>query len=271
MAMEFLKRLVVASGAKVRLADIDPRETFGLADKQGAEALRAANVAKLADLSDLLWADGRYSLLIVLQGMDTSGKDGTIRRVMSGINPRDCHVVSFKRPTDDELGHDFLWRVHKECPRRGVVGVFNRSHYEDVLTVRVHELVPKNVWQGRYDQINAFEKILVENGTRVLKFFLHISKDEQKKRLEERIKDPTKNWKMELGDLDERKRWDGYQRAYEDAISNCSTAAAPWIVVPADRKWFRDVAVSSIVVETLEGMGLTYPTPKFDPSKVKFE
>jgi len=207
----------------------------------------------------------------VLQGMDTAGKDGTIRRVMSGINPRDCRVVSFKAPSQEELDHDFLWRVHRECPRRGEIGVFNRSHYEDVLIVRVRGLVKKEVWSARYDQINRFEQHLAENGTRIVKFFLHISKAEQKERLEARLADPSKNWKMNPTDLEERKLWDDYQRAYEDAISRCSTAHAPWFIIPADKKWFRDLAVSSIMVEMLEGMDLRYPKAEFDSSKIKVE
>jgi PPK2 family polyphosphate:nucleotide phosphotransferase len=268
--MNFAKRLVVAPGTKVRLKDIDPGETLGH-DKQESDEQRVAHVEKLASLSELLWADNRYAVLVVLQGMDTAGKDGTIRRVMSGINPRDCRVVSFKRPSDEELDHDFLWRIHKACPARGEIGVFNRSHYEDVVIVRVHNLVPEKVWSLRYDQINSFEANLGANGTRIIKFFLHISKDEQKKRLEARLSDPVKNWKMEPADLEERKHWDQYQEAYEAAISKCSTADAPWYVIPADKKWFRNLAISSILVETLEGLNLRPPKAKFDLSKLKVE
>jgi PPK2 family polyphosphate:nucleotide phosphotransferase len=268
--MNFAKRLVVAPGTKVRLKDIDPGETLGH-NKQEADDQRASHVEKLASLSELLWADNRYAVLVVLQGMDTAGKDGTIRRVMSGVNPRDCRVVSFKRPSDTELDHDFLWRIHKACPARGEIGVFNRSHYEDVVIVRVHNLVPEKVWSQRYDQINAFESILGANGTRIIKFFLHISKDEQKERLEARLSDPVKNWKMEPADLEERKHWDEYQEAYEAALSKCSTADAPWYVIPADKKWFRNLAISSILVETLEGLNLRPPKAKFDLSKLKVE
>jgi PPK2 family polyphosphate:nucleotide phosphotransferase len=269
--MSFAKRYIVAPGSKVHLKDIDPGGTHGAKDKESADQQRADNVEKLADLSELLWADNRYALLIVLQGMDTAGKDGTIRRVMSGINPRDCVVTSFKRPTDEELDHEFLWRIHKACPAHGAIGVFNRSHYEDVIVVRVHNLVPEKVWSHRYDQINAFEEILAANGTRILKFFLHISKDEQKARLEARIKDPVKNWKLTPDDLAERKFWDDYQKAYEEAIARCNAADAPWYIIPADKKWYRNLAISSILVETLEELNLRPPKAKHDLSKLKVD
>ena len=269
--MSFTKHLRIAPGTKVRLKDIDPADTLGHKDRDAANEERAANVQKLAKFSELLWADNRFALLVVLQGMDTCGKDGTIRHVMSGINPRDCRVVSFKRPTDEELDHDFLWRIHKACPTKGEIGVFNRSHYEDVVIVRVHNLVPENVWSHRYDQINAFEEFLTHNGTRIIKCFLHISKDEQKQRLEARIQDPVKNWKMEPADLEERKHWDEYMDAYDAAISKCNNADAPWYVIPSDKKWFRNLAVSSILVETLESLDLKPPEPKYDLSKLKVE
>jgi PPK2 family polyphosphate:nucleotide phosphotransferase len=269
--MSLAKHLRIAPGTKVRLKDIDPGHTHGHKDKAEADQKRAEHVEQLAKYSELLWADNRYALLIVLQGMDTAGKDGTIRRVMSGINPRDCSVVSFKKPTDAELDHDFLWRIHTACPARGEIGVFNRSHYEDVVIVRVHNLVPEKVWSHRYDQINAFEEFLTHNGTRILKFFLHISKDEQKRRLEARIQDPVKNWKIEPADLEERKYWDQYQEAYDAAITRCNTDDAPWYVIPADKKWFRNLAISSILVETLEGLDLRPPKAKFDVSKLKVD
>jgi len=268
--MNFAKQLSVNPGSGVKLSSIDPADTRGM-DRDEAAKRHARNVERLTELGSMLWADNRYAMLAVLQGMDTAGKDGTIRRVMSGINPRDCRVVSFKAPSQEELDHDFLWRVHRECPRRGEIGVFNRSHYEDVLIVRVRGLVKKEVWSARYDQINRFEQHLAENGTRIVKFFLHISKAEQKERLEARLADPSKNWKMNPTDLEERKLWDDYQRAYEDAISRCSTAHAPWFIIPADKKWFRDLAVSSIMVEMLEGMDLRYPKAEFDSSKIKVE
>jgi PPK2 family polyphosphate:nucleotide phosphotransferase len=269
--MDFAKQLRVPPGSKVNLADIDPSGTHGWADKAAADEARQANVDRLAELSSMLWADNRYALLVVLQGMDTAGKDGTIRRVMSGINPRDCRVVSYGKPTEEELEHDFLWRIHRNTPRRGEIGVFNRSHYEDVLVARVRELVPKPVWSARYDHINDFESTLAESGTVILKFFLHISKEEQKERLQARIQDPAKNWKMNPGDLEERQYWDDYQRAYEDAITRCSTDAAPWYIIPADKKWFRNLAVSAILVETLERLRLRYPKPAFDVSKLRVQ
>ena len=269
--MNFAKRLLIAPGTKVRLKDIDPGDTPGAKDKDSADRERAANVARLADLSELLWADDRYALLIVLQGMDTCGKDGTIRHVMSGINPRDCRVVSFKKPTDEELDHEFLWRIHKVCPAHGEIGVFNRSHYEDVVIVRVHNLVSEKVWSHRYDQINSFEEILTASGTRIIKFFLHISKAEQRKRLEARLQDPVKNWKFEPADLEERRHWDEYTEAYDAAISKCNTEEAPWYIIPSDKKWYRNLAVSSIIVETLEGLKLRPRKARYDLSNLKVQ
>jgi PPK2 family polyphosphate:nucleotide phosphotransferase len=268
--MDTFSRLRVKPGSKWRVTDIAPDDTLGLSKGEG-ESLHEENVARLPAFSELLWADNRYALLIVLQGMDTAGKDGTIRRVMSGINPRDCRVTNFKKPTEEELEHDFLWRVHAACPRKGEIGVFNRSHYEDVLVVRVHNLVPESEWSLRYDHINEFERVLTENGTHILKLFLHISKDEQKERLEARLADPVKNWKFEPADLDERKKWDDYQRAYEAAISRCSTDHAPWHIIPADKKWFRNAAVSSLLVQTLEDMDLRPRPARYDLSKLRVE
>jgi PPK2 family polyphosphate:nucleotide phosphotransferase len=201
--------------------------------------------------------------------MDASGKDGTIRHVMTGLNPQGCRVTSFKAPSAEEADHDFLWRIHQAVPAKGDVAIFNRSHYEDVLIARVRQLVPKEVWSSRYDQINRFEQLLVENGVIVVKFFLHISKDEQKQRFEERLRDRTKQWRFSMGDLEERKYWDDYGAAYEEVLHRCSTEAAPWYVVPADRKWVRNLVVSSILVETLEACGMNFPKPAFDVSRVK--
>jgi PPK2 family polyphosphate:nucleotide phosphotransferase len=228
----------------------------------------ADDLERLRELQTLLFADGRFSLLVVLQAMDTGGKDGTIRHVMSGLNPAGCIVTSFKVPSSEEASHDFLWRIHKAAPARGMIGVFNRSHYEDVLVVRVHGLVPKRVWKARYRQINEFERHLTENGVTILKFYLHISKAEQAKRLRERISDKKKNWKFAAGDVEERKLWGKYQRAYEDALNRCSTPWAPWYVVPADRKWARDALVARTMVRALEGLSLRYPKPKVDLSKI---
>jgi PPK2 family polyphosphate:nucleotide phosphotransferase len=203
--------------------------------------------------------------------MDASGKDGTIRHVMSAFNPMGCPVASFKVPTAEELAHDFLWRVHPHAPARGEIAVFNRSHYEDVLVVRVHELVPKAVWQRRYDQINTFEETVASGGATVVKFFLHIDRDEQRQRLQARLDDPTKRWKFKTGDLAERKLWDGYMAAYEDALSRCSTATAPWYIVPANKNWFRNLAVAEIVGDVIEELDPQYPQPSQDLSAIRIE
>ncbi len=267
--MSWTERYKVKPGKAAKLAACDPGDTGEFKEKAAAEAETERNRKELEDLQERLWADDTRALLVVLQGMDTCGKDGTIRHVMSGMSPQGCVVTSFKVPNEEEKDHDYLWRIHKAVPRRGEVGVFNRSHYEDVVVVRVHGLVPERVWRKRYEQINEFEKHLDENGTRVLKFFLHISKEEQKKRLKARLEDPTKNWKFSEGDIEERARWDEYMEAYEEAITRCSTGVAPWFVIPADRKWFRNLAVSEIMTEALKDMDLKWPTPKADLSKVR--
>jgi PPK2 family polyphosphate:nucleotide phosphotransferase len=242
----------VEPGSKVRLTDYDTRDNGGL-DKEAGQARFAELNAELDALQEELHAAGTHSVLMVLQGMDTSGKDGAIRNVMTNLNPQGVRVESFKVPTDEELAHDFLWRVHRVTPGKGIFGVFNRSHYEDVLVVRVHELAPERVWKARYDHINAFEALLADSGTIVLKFFLHISKDEQEKRLHDREQEVGKAWKLSAGDWRERELWDRYQEAYEDALSRCSTEVAPWYIVPADRKWFRNLAISEVLVDTLRG------------------
>ncbi len=219
---------------------------------------------RLEALQGLFYADGRHALLIVLQGRDASGKDGVVRTVMGAGNPQGVRVHSFKAPTPLELSHDYLWRIHQAAPEKGMMGIFNRSHYEDVLVVRVHDLVPKPVWSKRYEQINDFEKTLSENGTVILKFFLHVSRDEQKKRLIERAEDETKNWKVNAGDVDERKLWDDYTAAYEDAITKCSTKWAPWYVVPADGNKARNYLIAKTIVDKLEELDLQYPKPKAD-------
>jgi PPK2 family polyphosphate:nucleotide phosphotransferase len=242
----------VEPGSKVRLKDHDTRDTGGLDKEAGLKRFAELN-AELDALQEELHAAGTHSVLMVLQGMDTSGKDGAIRSVMDNLNPQGVRVESFKVPTDEELAHDFLWRVHKVTPGRGTFGVFNRSHYEDVLVVRVHELAPEKVWKARYDHINAFEALLADSGTIILKFFLHISKDEQEKRLREREEEVGKAWKLSAGDWRERELWDRYQEAYEDALSRCSTEVAPWYIVPADRKWFRNLAITEALVDRLRG------------------
>ena len=224
--------------------------------------------AKLFDLQQLLFADNSRKVLVVLQGMDTSGKDGTIKHVFKMVNPLGVKVANFKRPNDVELEHDFLWRVHHNAPGNGDITIFNRSHYEDVLVARVHKLVPKEVWKRRYDHIRNFEQMLADEGTVIRKFFLHISKDKQRERLQERLDIPEKNWKFEHGDLEERKFWDDYTDAYEEALSRTSTKDAPWYVIPSDRKWYRNLLVSTILVETLESLDLSYPDPAPDLDKI---
>lgn len=267
-----MKHHLVEPGKKIKLAERDPQDTgdFKGGKEDGLKEIVKLN-EKLQELQEVLYAEGKHKVLVVLQAMDTGGKDGAIRRVFDGVNPQGVKVASFKVPTPEEMAHDYLWRVHKVAPANGELVIFNRSHYEDVLVVRVHNYVPKEVWSKRYEQINAFEKLLAENGTTILKFFLHISKDEQKERLQARLDDPTKHWKFSLGDLGERKLWDDYQAAYEDALNKTSTEHAPWYVVPANRKWYRDLVISKVLVETLEGLKMKYPEPKDDLSGVVIE
>jgi PPK2 family polyphosphate:nucleotide phosphotransferase len=245
-------------GTRVRLSQRDDGETFGW-DKVAAEPETARQLERLTELQDRLWAEAKRAVLVVLQGIDAAGKDGTIKKVMTAFNPQGSPVTSFKVPSVEELAHDYLWRVHKAMPRRGEVGIFNRSHYEEVLVVRVHELVPKAVWSKRYEQINAFERHLADNGTTIVKFFLAIDKEEQRERFQARYDDPTKRWKFSMGDLDERKLWDAYQAAFDDVLSKTSTDAAPWYVIPANRKWFRNLAVASILADTIAGLKPAYP------------
>jgi len=240
----------ITPGKKVKLSDYDPGADGGLS-KEAGKVLFAKLNAQLDALQEELYAAGKHSVLMVLQGMDTSGKDGTIRSVMLNVNPQGCRVESFKVPIEEELAHDFLWRVHKVVPRKGIFGVFNRSHYEDVLVVRVHNLLAKEIWQARYEQINQFEELLATTGTIIVKFFLHISKDEQEQRLLEREQDINKAWKLSAGDWRERGHWDEYIEAYEDALRECSTKLAPWYIVPANHKWYRNLAVSEVLVDTL--------------------
>ncbi len=235
---------------KLNLKKVDPRDT-GSVSREDAERTTLDLLAELAELQDLLYAAGETAVLIVLQGLDTAGKDGSIQHVMGAMNPQSCRVASFKVPTPVEAAHDFLWRIHAEAPAHGNVAIFNRSHYEDVLVVRVHNLVPENVWRGRYDMINTFEKLLSDASTVIIKYMLHISKDEQEKRLIEREKDPTKAWKLSPADWKERELWDDYQQAYEDAINNCSSKVAPWFVVPADHKWYRNLVLAQTLVDAL--------------------
>ena len=255
-------------GKRLRLRDVDPDDARGLDSMEEARESLTRDLERLRKLQRLFYADGRHAFLIVLQAMDTGGKDGTIRHVMSGLNPAGCVVTSFKVPSAEEQAHDFLWRIHHAVPARGMIGVFNRSHYEDVLVVRVHDLVPEDVWKARYRQINQFERHLTENNVTILKFYLHISKAEQGARLRERIAEPSKNWKFSEADLKERKLWKEYMEAFEDALNECTTPWAPWHIVPANKKWARDAIVARAMVEALESLPLRPPKSKLDLSKI---
>ncbi len=255
------------AGEPVHLKDYDPSYT-GAYKKDDVKPLLKANRERLSELQEVLYAEDKHALLIVLQAMDAGGKDSTIRHVMKGVNPQGVKVSSFKQPTPEELDHDFLWRIHQETPGKGTIGIFNRSHYEDVLVVRVENLVPAEVWQARYEHINAFERQLADSGVTILKFFLHISKDEQKERFQDRLDRPDKHWKFSRGDLGVRAKWDQYMRAYEDAITRCNTDYAPWHIVPANKKWYRNLVISNTIIETLESLDMHYPEPEPDLDKV---
>lgn len=261
-------KYVLRPGTKLRLKDWDSgaKSGFSRKKKEGLEELGTLT-RKLEELQELLYAEHKHGLLVVLQGMDASGKDGTIRRVFEGVNPQGVKVVKFGPPTPEEQDHDFLWRVHQHCPATGEIVIFNRSHYEGVLVERVHRLVPKEVWKDRYNQINDFERMLGESGTTILKFYLNISADEQKKRLQERLENPTKNWKFSERDLPERGLWKEYMEAYEEALEKTSTDTAPWFIVPSDHSWFRDLVVCTEIVESLESLHMQYPRlPKDEES-----
>jgi PPK2 family polyphosphate:nucleotide phosphotransferase len=262
--------LIVKSGSKIKLDKVDPGDTIGY-DKESAGDLLTKNLERLSVLQYMLYAEAKRSVLVVLQGIDAGGKDGTIKHVMSGLNPQGVTVTSFKVPEGAEKRHDYLWRIHNAVPEWGKMGIFNRSHYEDVLVVRVHDLVPKKVWSERYDQINDFERMLADSGVTIVKFLLYISKDEQAKRFRERIDDKQKNWKFSPADLKEREYWDQYIEAYEDMLRKCSKKHAPWYVIPANEKWFRNLAVSQILCDTLEGMDLKFPKPAGNLKGIKFE
>lgn len=267
-----MERYLVKPGDKVDLSKWDPNDTgdFIGGKEEGLQEVERLN-SKLEELQELLFAEHKHKVLVVLQAMDTGGKDGVIRRVFDGVNPQGVRVASFKAPTEEELDHDYLWRIHKAVPGRGEMVIFNRSHYEDVLVVRVHNLMPEQIWKQRYEQINAFERHLAENGTTILKFYLHIDREEQKERLQARLDDPTKHWKFRRGDLEERKLWGEYMAAYEDALSKTSTDHAPWYVVPANRKWYRDLLIASVLVETLTKLDMQYPAPEENLNDVVVE
>jgi len=262
----------IKPGTKITLDDWDPDTTGKHSSTKDAANEEIDQLTKdLEALQELLFAEQKHRLLVVLQGMDTSGKDGVIRHVFEGVNPQGVKVASFKIPTPDELSHDYLWRIHKQTPGKGEIVIFNRSHYEDVLVVRVHGLVGKEVWSKRYDQINQFERLLAEEGTTILKFFLHISPAEQKKRLQDRLEDPNKQWKFSVGDLNERKLWSEYMGAYEDVLQKTSTDWAPWYLIPADHKWYRDLVIGTILVDKLKNLNMRYPQPAEDLSKMVIE
>lgn len=267
--MNYRKKFLVESGSKVKLGKIDPSFSGKHESQKTAVEETAAQVARMDRLQYLLYADGSRSLLIVLQGLDASGKDGAIRHLFTGMNPQGTYVADFKQPTKVELAHDFLWRVHPRAPGRGEVVIFNRSHYEDVVAVRVQKLAPRSVWSKRYDQINGFEKLLDENGTCILKFFLHISPDEQLDRFRRRLEDPSRQWKISDSDYSDRELWLEYMEAYEEAIAQTSTKRAPWYVIPSNYKWFRNLAISQIVADAMDEMGLKMPPPRVDLAAIR--
>jgi len=269
--MNYTERFRVPSGAVVKLKHIDPSfKNHHEGHKEAAKEIEQYQ-RKLRELQELLHADGRRSLLLCLQALDAGGKDGTINHILGSMNPQGCEVVGFKQPSAEELAHDFLWRIHHAAPARGVVTIFNRSHYEDVLIARVHNLVPEKIWSRRYDLINAFESDLAAADTHILKFFLYISKEEQLKRFKDRLEDPAKQWKISEADYKERTYWDDYTVAYEDALSRCSTEDAPWFIIPSDHKWFRNLVVARIVVERLESLKMTFPPPTVDIEHIRKE
>jgi PPK2 family polyphosphate:nucleotide phosphotransferase len=262
--------VLVRPGDEIRLAKIDPAATAGHSKAEAAEKIDGLR-ARLAKLQEALYAEHQRSLLIVIQAMDTGGKDGAIKNLCLGLDPNGVQLTNFKYPTAEERDHDFLWRVHRAEPRKGAIGLWNRSHYEEVLVPLVHGEITTEVWRRRCEDINAFEKLLSDNGVKILKFFLHISKEEQKCRLEARLKEPEKLWKFNPGDLAERKVWDDYQNAYEDVLNSCTTVHAPWWIVPADRKWMRNLVLLETVVATLQKMKPKYPAPAVDPKKIEIE
>ncbi len=267
--MNYFQRFLIKPGSKVQLSDIDPDFRNGHESKKDALKIIERNNLRLRELQELLYAEHKRSLLICLQAIDTGGKDGTISHVLGAMNPQGCRVASFRQPTSLERDHDFLWRAHRDVPAKGEVTIFNRSHYEDVLVVRIHNLAPKATWLKHYNQINDFEKNLSENNTHIIKFFLHISKDEQLRRFKERLDDPTKHWKISATDYTDRTRWDDYITAFDDMLSECSTKHAPWFVIPANYKWFRDLAISQIMVEYLEALHMKCPPPSVNIEQIR--
>jgi PPK2 family polyphosphate:nucleotide phosphotransferase len=267
-----MDRYRVKPGSQIDLSQWDPNDKslFPEGKKAGRKALQALT-ERLEVLQELLYAEDKHKLLIVLQALDSGGKDGVIRHVFEGVNPQGVKVAGFKVPTPEELAHDYLWRVHEHVPGKGEIVIFNRSHYEDVLVVRVHKLAPPHVWGRRYAHINDFERMLADEGATILKFYLHIDQDEQRERFQARLDEPNKRWKFRLGDLEERKLWPEYMKAYQDVLSKTSTEWAPWYIVPANRKWYRNLVIATIMVETLEGLNMSYPQPEGDLDNVVIE
>lgn len=272
LELNIVKQYRVQPDTQVDLTawDANEKRAFPRGKKAGKRLLKYLN-DRLEALQELFYAEGKHKLLIVLQGLDTAGKDGTIRHVFEGVNPQGVKVAGFKVPTKRELAHDYLWRVHKQTPGSGEIVIFNRSHYEDVLVVRVHELVPPEVWSRRYHHINEFERLLADEGTTILKFYLHIDLDEQKERLQDRLDEPDKHWKFNPGDLEERQLWPQYTAAYEDVLSKTSTDWAPWYIIPANRKWYRNLVISTIIIQTLESLDMCFPEPDFDPADIQID
>lgn len=267
-----INRFLIKPGTRINLNEWDLNDTSAYeGDKKSATEKIQLLTSELSNLQELLYAEHKQRLLVILQGMDTSGKDGAIEHVFKGVNPQGVRVANFKVPTQEELDHDFLWRIHKQTPAKGEIVIFNRSHYEDVLVVRVHGLVPKRVWSRRFDEINNFERLLANEGTSILKFFLHIDLDEQKNRFQARLDDPSKRWKFRVGDLKERQLWPEYMKAYEDVLNKTSTDWAPWYLIPANRKWFRNLVIGTILVDTLNGMDMNYPEPEENLDNVIIE
>jgi PPK2 family polyphosphate:nucleotide phosphotransferase len=270
-ANEIIKKLMVIEGKKINLQRLSPDYNFSI-DEEKAEYVLKQNLKKrMSELQYRLYAERKNGLLIVFQGIDTSGKDSTIRHVISAFNPQSCAVKAFKEPTTEDLSHDFLWRIHKRAPSRGEIVVFNRSHYEDIIQPRVHKTIHKSIWLQRYEHINAFEKCLSDNSIKIIKFFLHISKEEQRKRLEERMNDPSKQWKVSESDITERKFWNNYTVTYQDIINRCSNLWAPWYIIPANKKWFRNLVVALVIGDTLERMKPKFPKPTINLSKMTID
>jgi len=265
---DIAENFIVNPGIEIKLSNWDPTFTGGISKRYAENLLENDFINQMSNLQYKLFADKSQALLVVLQGMDASGKDGTIRHAMNALNPQSCKVFSFKKPTDEEISHDYLWKIHRYMPAKGEIAIFNRSHYEAVIEERVHKLVSENTWSKRYDQINEFEQYLFENNIQIVKIFLYISKDEQKKRLEERINDPTKQWKFSESDIIARKLWNDYIIAYEEVLRKCSTKYIPWYIIPSNNKWYRNFVIAQIIINTLENMDLKFPKPKIDLSKI---